>query len=682
MGSAADVTVVGTSAVPAALILDPPGDLAASQAYWESLEGMLVSLPVTGVVVGPTSYGTIMVVPGDEGVDRVMRGSAQQGMVFGVRPDERYGSGAPNLIVGSIVEGVDGPLAYTYGNCTAADQDGYAVLYEQTLPDTTPAWPSAGLDELTLASFNTYNLHSTDTELTKVADTIEAMGAPLIVGLQEIDVDGVMAPLLSDLAGAGHSYEFASSHPDVGGHGVALLWRTDRVTQVDWTTEYQGCSAYGSTSSVAYDDYCESTGLYPLFSRRPVVATATVTLDGYEAQVIVIANHFKSKLGGADADQRRLEQAKFVAALVDQFVAENPDADVVVLGDLNDFEDAPPLEALYASGVMTNTWYSLPAEARYSYIYNGVSQVLDHILLSQHALSRLSEAGPLHTNADYPYLPWANDPSVIWRTSDHEPVAATLRYRPPEAAFAASATEVYVDDVVAFDNQSTGDGPLAYLWDFGDGATSAETSPQHSWADPGIYAVTLVASNDLGSSSASIEIVVKPREVPFSTFTLGMTGIRWGGRDGDRGNLTIEGAFELPKGYSLDVLTGELELAIEIGRQLVSTTVTLATDGPMWRYSQPRTHPDEELFLTQATLKWKDKQAQRIAFAPSGVLEVPGVGYDTEPAEAQITLALPVADEDLAQRVVGSSTVSFDPQGRVWWYKPWIVPPHRHAADS
>ena len=71
----------------------------------------------------------------------------------------------------------------------------------------------------------------------------------------------------------------------MGNHGVALLWRTDRVSDVQWSTSYQGCSANGSSSSMAYDSYCDGTGLYPLFSRRPVVVSATVSIDGYAAPV-------------------------------------------------------------------------------------------------------------------------------------------------------------------------------------------------------------------------------------------------------------------------------------------------------------------------------------------------------------------------------------------------------------
>ncbi len=434
---AAAVQVNGTGSI-SPTVLDPPGDPDAALAYFEAREGMLTTLPMTGVVVGPTSYGTIMVIPGDEGVKRVMRGSPQEGMPFGVRPDERRGAGAPNLIVGSVVTGVDGPLAYTYGNYVVSDQDGYTVVYSQPLPSPVPTWPSPDGQEFSAATFNTYNFDGGESDkLTKVVSTVINLGAPTWVVLEEIatlptctdiggrTVTGVISDLLAALSAQGYDYDYAASHPDVGCHGVAVLWDTARVTQVV-TATYQTCSANGSSSSTAYDHYCDGTGLYPLFSRRPVVVTATVTTDAGPAQMVVIGNHFKSKRGGSAADQRRLEQGQFVAGLVDSFVTgETPY--VLVMGDLNDFLDSPPLDALTAGGNLTDTLYLLPTEARYSYIYHGVSQVLDHILVSPRLLSAVTAVSPLHYNADFPYHPYSDDGSVVWRTSDHDPVAITFK---------------------------------------------------------------------------------------------------------------------------------------------------------------------------------------------------------------------------------------------------------------
>jgi exonuclease III len=348
----------------------------------------------------------------------------------GLRHYERYGDiaggNAPNLIVGSIAEEADGPLAFTYGRYAIITQQGdpWQEVTAVAPPTTPPSWPSPMDNMFTVATYNTYNFNGGTTKMTKVVSTVLEMGAPTFVALQEIEVTSVMTDLLNNLAAEGYAYDYAYSHPDVGGRGVALIWRTDQVENVTWSTEYQGCSAVGSGSSTAYDTYCDGTGLLPLFSRRPVVVTATVATADLE--VVVIANHFKSKRGGDPADdQRRLEQAQFVAGLVDGFVTEVPD--IMVLGDLNDFEDSPPLEALYASETLTNTWYAYNGP-RYSYIYEGVSQILDHILISTSLWEYLDDIAPMHYNADFPFNPYSSDPTVIWRSSDHDPVVAAFEH--------------------------------------------------------------------------------------------------------------------------------------------------------------------------------------------------------------------------------------------------------------
>ncbi|HEB66235.1 MAG TPA: DUF11 domain-containing protein, partial [Chloroflexi bacterium] len=422
----ADINVVGTDSV-SAITLSPVGDPVSSTLYFESLEGMLVTIPNTATVVGPTSYGTIQVVPGSLGIDRVMRGGPYEGMPVGVRPDERYGSGAPDLIEGSVVSGVDGPLTYSYGDYLIADQDGYTVVEAVPLPAEAPSWAAPTPLQFTAATMNTYNFDSGDPALkaTKMVSQVLQMNAPTFLAVEEVDAAAVLPGIVSDLAAAGYPYAFAYSHPDVGGHGVALMWRTDVVTNVVTSTAYQGCSPYGSSSST-YDpmwDTCRAMGEYPLFSRRPVVLTGTVQLASGPQQVVVIANHFKSKRGGTSADMRRAGQGQFVHDLAANFETHTPY--VLTMGDLNDFEDSAPLQALYAGGVFTNTWFTLPEEMRYSYIYQGVSQILDHILVSPALMDELTAMSPMHFNADYPYHPYYGD-AVIWRNSDHDPVVATF----------------------------------------------------------------------------------------------------------------------------------------------------------------------------------------------------------------------------------------------------------------
>jgi predicted extracellular nuclease len=204
------------------------------------------------------------------------------------------------------------------------------------------------------------------------------------------------------------------------------------VKEVSWSTGYQGCSPNGSPSST-FDplwETCRSRGEYPLFARRPVVVSGTLEIAGRRLPVVVIANHFKSRLEGESSEVRRLEEASFVGKLAEELAAGGSRA-VMVAGDLNDFEGSLPLQALTANGRLYDTWGRVPEPDHYSFIYMGVSQVLDHILVTPDLLPWLEAVAPLHLNADFPYSPYASNSHVIWRCSDHDPVAAmfTLLYR-------------------------------------------------------------------------------------------------------------------------------------------------------------------------------------------------------------------------------------------------------------
>jgi PKD repeat protein len=87
----------------------------------------------------------------------------------------------------------------------------------------------------------------------------------------------------------------------------------------------------------------------------------------------------------------------------------------------------------------------------------------------------------------------------------------------PNAAFAALPDQGRAPLEVAFADLSAG-GPTAWLWDFGDGATSTERHPIHTYADGAKYDVSLVASNAQGSGAQVAAVEVLPA-LPSATFT-------------------------------------------------------------------------------------------------------------------------------------------------------------------
>ena len=158
-------------------------------------------------------------------------------------------------------------------------------------------------------------------------------------------------------------------------------------------------------------------------SRPPLLIE--VELDDSPDQIIyLLNNHFTSMSGGEEATEpRRTAQAAWNAEIAGEILSENQDALVAVIGDLNSFYKSPPLEMLERIGLV-NLFDYLDETERYTYIYQGLSQVLDHILVSPALNAYLVRVEVLHSNADFP-LPFSGDSGYL-RKSDHDPVVGVF----------------------------------------------------------------------------------------------------------------------------------------------------------------------------------------------------------------------------------------------------------------
>src|SRR6185312_7642714 len=148
-----------------------------------------------------------------------------------------------------------------------------------------------------------------------------------------------------------------------------ILFRTDR-----------GLSFVDRPGGVAPADSAWST------SRKPLAAE--LSYRGHK--LFVVVNHFNSK-GGDDplrgrfqppvevSATQRHQQAHLVAGFVSQLGTADPNANVVVLGDLNDFEFSQTVQILETEGGLHDLMDTLPLNQRFSYEYEGNAQVLDHI---------------------------------------------------------------------------------------------------------------------------------------------------------------------------------------------------------------------------------------------------------------------------------------------------------------
>ena len=85
---------------------------------------------------------------------------------------------------------------------------------------------------------------------------------------------------------------------------------------------------------------------------------------------------------------------------------------------------------------------------------------------------------------------------------------------PPVASFGLGDEPVFAGRGVQFVNTTTGTEPISYAWDFGDGGSSAEINPTHTYTSRGIFSVMLTATNALGVGTVTMGVDVLADCVP------------------------------------------------------------------------------------------------------------------------------------------------------------------------
>ncbi len=77
----------------------------------------------------------------------------------------------------------------------------------------------------------------------------------------------------------------------------------------------------------------------------------------------------------------------------------------------------------------------------------------------------------------------------------------------PVAGLTADKRSAAVNEAIRFTEQSTGE-VTSYSWDFGDGTTSTEQNPSHTYLKKGNYTASLTVSNKAGSDNATFAITI------------------------------------------------------------------------------------------------------------------------------------------------------------------------------
>ncbi len=451
------VTPLGVQPLPDPVPFSPPALAAASKAYFESHEGMRITI-ADATVVGPTnSLQQTFVVDTALGIGRVFQGP-YTGMIVPVDGDGVFEI-LPVVKVGDRVTGLVGALDYSYGQFRFQ-------LTSQPLVIPLAAAETPAFFNITFATVNLHNLFDTvddpltadtvltpgqyQTKLEKLARLISGdLGEPLFMAVQEAENGGVLQALANrPEISIQYLYEWIDG-PDLRGIDVALLYHMDRV-QVLSTEARQSCTTLidglgpdGNQDVLNPQNAltCDIDGQpgfdgNRLFSRPPLIVhliacAADCDQGGETRDLWVISVHLKSKSEDTDTIQytlpRRLEESQILVEIVQEIQAANPAAEIILLGDLNDFPGSLPINTITASGLV-DLAAGLPAPDRYTYNWQGVSQILDHVFVSQTLLDDPDERltpYSIHIGADYPYT-LDDDPTTSLRASDHDPLLVYL----------------------------------------------------------------------------------------------------------------------------------------------------------------------------------------------------------------------------------------------------------------
>ena len=113
-----------------------------------------------------------------------------------------------------------------------------------------------------------------------------------------------------------------------------------------------------------------------------------------------------------------------------------------------------------------------------------------------------NQADPSHTyrqKGSFSVSLIVKDTNGCQNVASKQNLVATSRV--PDAAFQARNTNsCQTPAVVQFSNQSSGQRPLSYQWDFGDGSTDTTANPSHAYQQKGNYDVELIVTNARGCS--------------------------------------------------------------------------------------------------------------------------------------------------------------------------------------
>ncbi|MBM3737568.1 MAG: hypothetical protein FJW39_17445 [Acidobacteria bacterium] len=378
-----------------------------------------------------------------------------------VDSDALEGTPPADVATGAIVSGLTGPLDYGERAYTINPEPG-AVIESAGLSAAIPVRDAAA-DEFTVAAFNLERFYNSfddpggdvvlqeeayQRRLNKASLAIRTvLRSPDIITVVEVEdlatLQDLAVKINNDATAAGLESPDYTAHlvdgNDPGLIDTGFLVKTSRATVLSLIQEGKAATFINPANGAPAT----------LFDRPPLILRAEIFDADSPVPVTVIANHFLSLLDVADpsagprARAKRQAQATFVARLIQDRQNANPQEAILTAGDFNAFEfndgyvdvtgtvrgnPAPPHETVASTEDLVHPDLAdaaemLPPDQRYSFVFQGSAQTLDHILINHRLVPRLTGFEYARVNADFPEI-LRNDATRPERVSDHDaPVA-------------------------------------------------------------------------------------------------------------------------------------------------------------------------------------------------------------------------------------------------------------------
>ncbi|WP_163707800.1 endonuclease/exonuclease/phosphatase family protein [Mangrovibacterium lignilyticum] len=256
-------------------------------------------------------------------------------------------------------------------------------------------------------------------DIARVLTAINPDDLPEIIGLTEVENRQVLDDLVNTDAMVPGDYQIVhQDSPDKRGIDVALLYRPVEFNFISF----------------------EAIPVDPGFATRDILHVhGTFKKEDFHFFV----NHWPSRIGGLEkSEPNRLVVAETLKAKVDEVLADDPDAHIVIIGDMNDEPQNKSLKEVLGAGIpdsdlaLVNLMMPLALEKKGTYNYRGNWNMLDNLVVSSNLLDKkgfqvspatgyiFREAWMEYTNKEQEVSPnrTYGGPNYYGGVSDHFPV--------------------------------------------------------------------------------------------------------------------------------------------------------------------------------------------------------------------------------------------------------------------